>query len=230
MTEPHHREPRRHDGPASEAVQDYAKAIYALERRLVGPVPNSALADRLGVSPASITAMLRRMDDAGLVAHERYHGVKLTAAGERVALEVMRHHRLLESYLADVLGVPWDRVHAEAEVLEHYISEDLEERIAAALGDPSHDPHGDPIPTRELEVDADRARPLSELPAGAGGTFSRVSDSDPAMLRFLAERGIRPGAAVRIAEREPFGGPVAVEIDGTEHSIGVELAERMLIA
>jgi DtxR family Mn-dependent transcriptional regulator len=221
---------RRPDAQNTEAVEDYAKALHALAKRSDGAVTTSALAERLGVSPGSVTAMLKRMGEMGLVAHEPYRGATLTGEGERVALEVIRHHRLLESYLTDVLGMPWDRVHDEAEVLEHYISEELEERIAAALGDPRHDPHGDPIPDRELEVEAEPAVPLAEIEVGGAGTLARVSDSDPAMLRFLAERGIRPGARVRVHEREPFGGSVSIDVDGEPHAIGADLARRMLIA
>ena len=221
-----HRDP---DAPATEAIEDYAKAIYALAQRDDRPVGTSALADRLGVSPASVTAMLKRMHAMKLVSHEPYRGVTLTAAGERVALETMRHHRLLEAYLSDVLGMPWDRVHDEAEVLEHYISEELEERIATALGDPNRDPHGDPIPDRELVLGEEEGVALVELELGASGTFSRVSDSDPEMLRYLAEQGIRPGARLRVTDRQPFGGPLFVEVGGTRHAIGGDLAERMLI-
>jgi DtxR family Mn-dependent transcriptional regulator len=214
----------------TEAVEDYAKAIHALSHRDEGPVSTSALAERLGVSPGSVTAMLKRMGEMGLVKHEPYHGVTLTADGERVAIEVIRHHRLLESYLAEALGMPWDRVHDEAEVLEHYISEDLEERLASALGDPAVDPHGDPIPDRELTLDEGGGTPLARLEAGERGTFTRVSDSDPAMLRYLAERGIRPGAKLEVREREPFGGPLTILIERATHTIGGELAERMLVA
>jgi DtxR family transcriptional regulator, Mn-dependent transcriptional regulator len=216
--------------PTSEAVEDYAKALHALSAREGAPVTTSALAERLGVSPGSVTAMLKRMAELGLVRHEPYRGAELTPKGERVALEVIRHHRLLEAYLAEVLGMPWDRVHDEAEVLEHYISEELEERIATALGDPRRDPHGDPIPDRDLELASERAVPLAELDAGGGGRFARVSDSDPGMLRFLDERGIKPGVSVRVGERDPFGGSVAIRVGGREHTIGAELARRMLIA
>jgi DtxR family transcriptional regulator, Mn-dependent transcriptional regulator len=213
----------------TEAVEDYAKAIHALCDRGPGAVTNSALAERLGVSPGSVTAMLKRMGDLGLVEHEPYQGVTLTEAGERVALEVIRHHRLLEAYLAEALGMPWDRVHDEAEVLEHYISEELEERMAAALGDPTLDPHGDPIPDRELAVHASAATPLATLEPGSKGVFARVSDSDPEMLRYLAQRGISVGAALEVVERQPFGGPLTVAIGGDRHAIGGELAERMLV-
>ena len=213
----------------SEAVEDYAKAIYAIGRRQEGAVSTSALAERLGVSPGSVTAMLKRMGEMGLAEHEPYHGVRLTPRGERVALEVIRHHRLLESYLSEALGMPWDRVHDEAEVLEHYISEELEERLAAALGDPSHDPHGDPIPDRELTVERADTVPLAKLEEGATGTFTRVSDSNPEMLRYLAERGILPGAALKVRQRQPFGGPLTIAVGGSDHVIGGELAERMLV-
>jgi DtxR family transcriptional regulator, Mn-dependent transcriptional regulator len=141
----------------------------------------------------------------------------------------MRHHRLLEAYLSEALGMPWDRVHDEAEVLEHYISEELEERIATALGDPNRDPHGDPIPDRELVLGDEEGVALVELELGESGTFSRVSDSDPEMLRYLAEQGIRPGAKLRVTERQPFGGPLFVEVEGARHAIGGDLAQRMLI-
>lgn len=213
----------------SEAVEDYAKAIYALEHREEGPASTSALAERLGVSPGSVTAMLGRMADLGLVDHERYRGATLTPAGKKVALEVIRHHRLLESYLAEALGMPWDRVHDEAEVLEHHISEDLEERIATYLGEPDRDPHGDPIPTRDLDLVDEPAVALSALDVGASGTLTRVSDGDPEMLRHLDACGIRPGAKLRVAERAPFGGPVWIETNGSRHAIGAELAERMLV-
>jgi DtxR family Mn-dependent transcriptional regulator len=226
-TDPHTRRDR--STAKTEAVEDYAKAIYALARRADGPVGTTALARRLGVSPGTVTAMLKRMADLGLVEHQPYHGVGLTPAGQRVALEVIRHHRLIESYLADALGMPWDKVHAEAEVLEHYISEDLEERIAAALGDPSHDPHGDPIPNRELALaDADGVT-LAGLEPGDRGVFSRVSDSDPEMLRYLDRRGIRPGAEIRVRDREPFGGALMIDVDGTAHAIGAELGRRMIV-
>ena len=223
---------RRDPGAANtEAVEDYAKAIFSLHRREEGPVGTSALAERLGVSPGTATAMVKRLADLELVQHEPYRGVTLTHAGEKVALEVIRHHRLIESYLSAVLGMSWDKVHDEAEVLEHYISEELEERIAAALGDPSHDPHGDPIPDRKLALaDETDGVVLTELDAGKSATFTRVSDEDPAMLRYLAERDIRPGAEVSVREREPFGGALMIVVDGTAHAIGSQLARRMVVA
>src|SRR3954451_4144557 len=160
----------------SAAVEDYAKAIYALQIQCGGPVTNNALAERLSVSPASASNMVKKLDGLGLVEHVPYHGVALTASGRRVALEVLRHHRLLELYLAQSLGVPWDRVHDEGEVLEHHISEELEELIANALGKPTHDPHGDATPPRELEmVEPPPCTPAS-LEPGQCGRFTRISD------------------------------------------------------
>ena len=219
----------RRSGPASEAVEDYVKAIYALSSRLEAPVPTSALAERLDVAPSSVTAMLKRLDEAGLVRHERYRGVELTTDGERVALEVIRHHRLLEAFLAEELGMPWDRVHDEAEVLEHYISEEFERRIAAALGDPDLDPHGDPIPSPELDLAADSTAPLVELEPGQRAIFARVSDSEPAMLRYLAGLGIRPGVAITVVGADPFGGPIRVDVAGAEHALGPQLAAKMRV-
>jgi len=220
---------REHPSANTEAVEDYAKTIYALSRHAQAPVGTSALAERLGVSPGTVTAMLKRMAEGGLVEYEPYRGVTLTAAGERVALEVIRHHRLIESYLAVALGVPWDRVHDEAEVLEHYISEDLERRIAAKLGDPSRDPHGDPIPSAELDMASDETISLAELEPGRTAVFERISDRDSEMLRFLDERGIRPGCELDVRGRDPFDGPVYVGVQAGEHVLGHRLAAAMRV-
>src|ERR671938_808742 len=190
---------------ASAAVEDYAKAIYALSNDGREPVTTTALADRLGVTAASASAMVKRLDDMGLARHAPYHGVELTERGSQLALEILRHHRLLELYLTETLGVPWDRVHDEAEVLEHVLSEELEELIAVKLGDPTRDPHGDPIPTRDLEIVEDPTDTLESLDPGARGKFVRISDSDPDMLRYLAERGIAPGDEFQVEEKQPFG-------------------------
>src|SRR3954467_15561261 len=184
----------------SEAIEDYAKAIYSLSRQGDGTATTNALAERLGVTPASVSAMVKKLDERGLVRHVRYKGVALTPEGERVALEIMRHHRLLETYLAEHLGVPWDRVHQEAEALEHVLSEYLEARIAAKLGNPTHDPHGDPIPTAALTVDEADTRALADMQPGERGRFIRVSDSDPAMLRYLGERGIAIGDELEVLD------------------------------
>ena len=212
----------------SAAVQDYAKAIYALESR-EGSASTTALAERLGVRPASVSGMLRKLDALGLVVHEPYHGVRLTTSGRKVALEVLRHHRLLELYLAENLGLGWDEVHAEAEVLEHVLSEELEETIATKLGDPTLDPHGDPIPTRELDVADVESRSAYALEPGEKGTFIRVSDSDPEMLRFLEARGIAPGASFELLEKQPFDGPVSMRFGNAVQVLGATLARAMRV-
>src|SRR3954467_15591474 len=214
----------------SDAIENYAKAIYAIARRTGGPVSTNDLAERLSVTAASVSAMSKKLADRGLVEHVPYRGVVLTDEGERVALEVLRHHRLLELYLAEHLDVPWDRVHDEAETLEHVISEDLEARIAAKLGHPTHDPHGDPIPTADLSIEEGDPRSLAELAPGDHGRFVRVSDSDPAMLRYLHHRGIRLGARLEVLDRQPFGGPLTVRLGEETHTLGGALAEVMRIA
>jgi DtxR family transcriptional regulator, Mn-dependent transcriptional regulator len=217
------------EAAVSEAVQDYAKAIYSLSAPAHEPASTSALAQRLGVSPASASAMVKRLAELGLVTHEPYHGVELTPAGERVALEVIRHHRLLELYLAEALGMSWDRVHEEAEVLEHAISPELSELIAAKLGDPTHDPHGDPIPTREGRLDEGTTLSLQELEAGATGTFVRVSDSSPELLRFLSERGIVPGMSFEVIDKHPFDGPLFVRFGDETHALAGAATRAMRI-
>jgi DtxR family transcriptional regulator, Mn-dependent transcriptional regulator len=213
----------------NEGAENYAKAIYHLQGRSSEPVHTTAVADRLGVTSASASAMLKRLSDEGLVDYEPYHGARLTTNGELVALETIRHHRLIELFLAEVLGMPWDRVHEEAEVLEHHISEELEELIAAKLGQPDLDPHGDPIPDRDLAITSDDSVSLAELVPGEGGIFTRVSDSDAEMLRYLAERQIQPGARLLVKEREPFGGAVVVAIARRTHRLGPQLAGSMRV-
>ena len=211
----------------SSAVEDYAKAIYYLEESGDGAVSNNALAERLSVTPASASNMVKKLDGLGLVEHVPYRGVRLTRPGRRVALEILRHHRLLELYLAENLGVPWDRVHDEAEVLEHVLSEELEELIARKLGNPTHDPHGDPIPTRELELEEDHTQSLQALDPGSRGRFVRISDSDPEMLRYLGGRGIALGDDFEVVEKQPFEGPVSVRFGRTVHVLGGELSRAM---
>ena len=213
----------------SNAVQDYAKAIWSLGTRSDEPVSTSAIAERLEVSPASASAMVKRLESMGLAEREPYHGVRLTPAGQRVALEVLRHHRLLELYLAEALGMSWDRVHEEAERLEHAISPELSELIAAKLGNPTHDPHGDPIPTAAGEIDEAPTRALTALHPGERGSFARVSDSNPEMLRYLSELGIGPGDELELMGREPFGGPLTVRANGRDHALGDQLARAMRV-
>ncbi len=218
------REPR-----PSEAIEDYAKAIYALGRRGDGTVSTNALAERLGVSAGAVSGTIKRLAERGLAEHEPYHGVRLTPEGERVALSVMRHHRLLELYLAEHLGVPWDRVHQEAEALEHVISEDLQARIVAKLGNPTHDPHGDPIPDADLVIDEGTTRNLADLQVGERGRFVRVSDADPEMLRYLDGRGIALGGELEVVDRQPFDGPLTVRFGTEEHVLGGGLTRAMRI-
>ncbi|MEA2487939.1 MAG: DtxR family transcriptional regulator, Mn-dependent transcriptional regulator [Actinomycetota bacterium] len=223
----------------SAAVEDYLKAVYVLgeeERDADGRsrvVATTALARRLGVSPPSATNMLKKLDALGLIVHSRYRGAELTPAGRALALEVIRHHRLLETYLATALGVPWDEVHEEAEVLEHVLSEGLEDRIAAQLGDPTADPHGHPIPRRDGRVpDAGQSR-LWDLPVGATATVARVPDSDARTLRYLDATGIRPGTEVRVVAVGPVDGPLFVTAIGSAEercALSKVLAESIWVA
>jgi DtxR family Mn-dependent transcriptional regulator len=211
---------------SSAAVENYAKAIYALQQRSE-TVTTNAIAERLGVTAASASGMIKKLDSLGLVSHVPYKGVELTEDGERLALEVIRHHRLLELYLAESLDVPWDRVHAEAEVLEHVLSEELEELIAAKLGHPTVDPHGDPIPTADLVIEERPTSSLADLNPGARATFVRISDSDPEMLRYLADRGIAPGDDFEVIDKQPFDGPTFARFGDDVHVLGGALARAM---
>ncbi|MDB4917368.1 MAG: iron dependent repressor [Gemmatimonadetes bacterium] len=216
----------------SGPVEDYLKAIYDLER--VGePASTNDIATRLAISPASVSGMVRRLADQGLITHEPYRGVRLTSGGRHAALRTLRRHRILECYLTTVLGYPWDRVHDEAEHLEHAASEELIERMAAALGDPTQDPHGAPIPTRDGRVEEPRLRTLSTVVQGERLRVRRVEDDDAQRLRYLAELGIRPGALVRILDIAPFDGPITLWVDdaggGTTRAIGVGLASQVFM-
>ncbi len=215
-------------GDLSAAVQDYAKAIYTLESD-EGSASTTALAERLDVRPASVVGMVRKLVALDLADHTPYRGVRLTERGRAVALEVIRHHRLLELFLVESLGMGWDEVHAEAERLEHALSEELEEVIAARLGNPTLDPHGDPIPSRELEIAADTSRSLYALEPGEQARFVRVSDENPEMLRFLGDRGIAPGADLELIERQPFDGPVYIRLGDHVHVLGAVLARAMRV-
>jgi DtxR family Mn-dependent transcriptional regulator len=211
------------------AVEDYSKAIFALESRRHEPVLTNALAERLGITAGSVSAMLKKLEELGLITRVPYRGVRLTPDGRRLALEVVRHHRLIESFLAEALGMPWDRVHAEAEILEHVLSDDLERLIATKLGNPTVDPHGDPIPSAELELDERSTRSMESLKPGDKGVFVRVSDSNPEMLRYLDGCGISPGDRFSVRERQPFGGPLFVLFGDREHAIGGDLGGAMRV-
>ena len=207
---------------ATTAVQDYLKAIYQLGGSRSG-VPTSALAERLDVSPASVSGMLKRLHEQGLVSHKRYQGAKLTRRGAREAVEMIRHHRLLELYLANVVGMPWDKVHAEADALEHVISEDLESRLDELLGFPTEDPHGHPIPSAELDLDEADFPSLAEVEPGDYVVRS-VADRDADLLRHLDGLGLRPGARVLVEERIPYRGGVRVCVGSIEHVVGSDAA------
>ena len=218
------------------AVQDYLKALQLLEWEddaSDGRVATQVLAERLSVSPASATNMLKKLGSLGLVKHAPYKGAFLTESGRKVALEVIRHHRLLETYLAEALGVPWDRVHEEAEILEHVLSEDLEDRIADRLGDPKADPHGHPIPAKDGSVAEPSRVRLWDVADGSCVSVERVSDEAPEALRFLGVAGIRPGAAVTVVDRGPVAGPLFVRVDGDPgeiHVLSKDLAEVVWVA
>jgi DtxR family Mn-dependent transcriptional regulator len=215
----------------SRAAQDYVKAIYKLHAE-VGRATTLALAVKLGVKPASVTEMVKRLaDDPGgpFLTYTPYHGVTLTARGEALALEMIRHHRLIELFLTEHLGMPWEEVHAEADRLEHVISERLEELIAAKLGQPLHDPHGDPIPARDLTMDVPDDVPVSALGEGEAGVVSRVPDGNPALLQYL--RGLRlvPGAHLKVASIAPFGGVVTIRLGRDLHALGAEVARMVRV-
>jgi DtxR family Mn-dependent transcriptional regulator len=210
-------------------VEDYLKAIYELETRQ-GSAATSDVAEALDVAPASVTGMVRRLAAQGYLDHVPYHGVQLTEVGRRAALRTIRRHRILESYLTTVLKYPWDRVHDEAERLEHAASDDLIERMADALGNPTVDPHGAPIPTIEGTVAEPALRTLVELPIGESARMLLVSDKDPALLRYLAEIGLQPGTVVTVLARAPFDGPLTLRIGSTESMVGPRLAEQVLVA
>ncbi|MFB6070818.1 MAG: metal-dependent transcriptional regulator [Halanaeroarchaeum sp.] len=202
----------------SDVMEDYCKAIYELEQECGPPVRTSTIAEYLDVTSPTVTSMMESLEDRGLVAREKYAGVELTADGERVALEVIRHHRLIEAYLAEHLDYEWSEVHEEADVLEHHISENFEERVAAALDDPSVDPHGDPIPGADLEpLEDDDARPLSEFSPGQTVVVARVRDRDDEELCYLADAGIVPGRVLDITEVAPFGMYTVEHGDGEVH-------------
>jgi DtxR family transcriptional regulator, Mn-dependent transcriptional regulator len=213
------------------SVEDTLKAVYELERS-GSAVSTTDLANRLGVAPPSVTGMMRRLADSGLVEYEPYHGARLTGEGQRVALRTLRRHRVLETYLSRALGIPWDRVHEEAERLEHAASDALIDRMATVLGHPTVDPHGAPIPTAEGAIDERTLTPLAELEPGERARIVCVNDEDPERLRYLAELGLVPGVVVVLVRRQPFGGPLTFRFAGTKRDIGpalgaVVFAERL---
>jgi DtxR family transcriptional regulator, Mn-dependent transcriptional regulator len=218
--------------PLSGPVEDYLKAIYDLERDQ-HPAATNDIAERLAISPASVSGMMRRLAEQGLITHEPYRGARLTADGRRAALRTLRRHRILECYLTEVLGYPWDRVHDEAEQLEHAASEELIERMADALGDPVQDPHGAPIPSREGVVEETTRRTLADAAAGERVRVRMVMDDDGERLRYLAELGIRPGSIIRLLDRAPFDGPITLwvggDTGGATRAVGPALAAQVFV-
>jgi DtxR family Mn-dependent transcriptional regulator len=210
------------------AIEDYLKAIYFLQQHR-DVVTTSMLGELRGFKPGSVTGMIKKLAEMNLVAHTPYQGVQLTEAGKKIALEVIRHHRLIELYLVEALGYSWDEVHEEAERLEHHISEKLEARIAAHLGQPDFDPHGDPIPSLEGKLPDSASLCLADLPVGAKGRVARVQDQNADRLRYLADLGLVPGALVEIIASAPFDGPLSVRIGSAAHALDRRMAQMILV-
>lgn len=219
----------KHKPELTRAAEDFLKAVLEFEQAHERAT-TKALAERLGVSAPTVTLMAKRLDERGLVLRTPYRGVTLSDQGRLLALEVLRHHRLLERYLVETLGMRLDEVHAEAERLEHLLSDALEERIDAALGYPTHDPHGEPIPDRELRLAEPDSRNLSTLEPGERSTVTRVPGRDAALLRYLAEIGLVPGATVAVVVQAPFGGPVTVRTDDGQHALARDVAAAIAVA
>lgn len=210
------------------AVEDYLKAIYQLSHG-DAPVATSAIAERLGVAPGSVTGMLKRLRGQELVEHERYQGTRLTTRGRREAIRTIRRHRILELFLVEVLGYTWDQVHPEAERLEHAASDDLVNRMATVLGNPEADPHGHPIPSPAGHIRSRALPTLAELEVGDRAVLRRVSDDDPEALRYLARLNLIPGVAVELLERTPLDGPLRIRVGEAEEMVGLKLARRLRV-
>ena len=215
-------------GP-SGAAEDYLKAIYKLQPPSGGTVSTSALADELGRSAAAVTNMVKSLAENGHAEHVPYHGVRLTRTGEQAALRIIRRHRVIELYLIEKLGYRWDNVHAEAERMEHAASDELVDRMAAALGDPDFDPHGSPIPSAEGEVEDRAGVALSELESGARVVVREVADDDSERLRYLASMGLFPGTEVTVESEAPLDGPITVRVDGETHVLDQKLARSIVV-
>jgi DtxR family Mn-dependent transcriptional regulator len=207
----------------TRSVEDYLKAIYRLSPQ-GRAASTSEIAQRLDLSPASVSGMVKRLSEQGLLEHVPYKGVQLTSEGRRAALRMLRRHRLIEAYLVAFLGYTWDTVHDEAERLEHAVSDTLVDRMAAVLGHPAVDPHGDPIPTSEGDILEFATTPLSEVPAGSSVEVRQVEEGEPDRLRYIASIGLRPGVRLSVVDRQPFQGPITIAVDGETHVIGHELA------
>ena len=212
-----------------QAIEDYLKTIFSLAEQ-ESPVSTSRIAEARQVKPGSVTSMLQRLDKLNLVHYEKHYGVTLTKSGEKIALEVIRHHRLLELYLNEALGFSWDEVHEQADVLEHVISEKLEERIATFLGDPKFDPHGDPIPDKDGAMETIPMMPLVETAVGTTTEIARIQDdANSEMLRYLADLGLTPGQEITVRSIAPFDGPITIDVEGEEKIIGNTIAAAILV-
>ena len=214
--------------PLTAPVEDYLKAIYAFERDS-GAAATNDIAQRLSIAPASVSGMVQRLAEQGLVEYERYKGVRLTTAGRKAALRTLRRHRVIEAYLVNALGYGWDSVHEEAEQLEHAASDTLIDRMAAAIGEPRTDPHGAPIPTREGKIDETVHQSLAEAAVGSRTRVVRVGDEDPGLLRYLDSLGLRPGTEVVLTDRAPFDGPLTIKVGTETQQVGSALAARVLV-
>jgi DtxR family Mn-dependent transcriptional regulator len=212
----------------TQTMEDYLKAIFDV-LELDDRATTSAIALRLDIAPASVTAMIKKLSRLKLITYEPYQGVQFTEQGERAALEIVRHHRLLELFLSETLGVPWERVHEEAEKLEHVISEDLEDRIALALKNPSVDPHGAPIPARDGSMRRVKARRLSGVEAGETVTVVEVNDRDPELLRYLGELSLYPGTILKVKSVDPFEGPLFIHLNQREITLGRRVADEIRV-
>lgn len=215
----------------SQSVEDYLKAIYKLQsdKEDNRGVSTSQLAKKMAVANASVTNMLKRLSEMGLVNYESYYGTSLTESGKKIALEMIRHHRLLELYLKEMLGYSWDEVHEEAEKLEHHISEQFEDKIAEMLNHPEVDPHGDPIPTKDGKMPAIRSKKLSRMEEGVPQIIKRVKNQNPELLRYLEKQGLIPGVKVEVISREPFNGPVKVKVEEQSVTIGFAIADDIYV-
>lgn len=212
----------------NQVIEDYVKAIFEIESE-TAKVSTNALAKRLKVTPASITGMIKKLSEMNLVTYERYQGVRLQPAGRKIALEVLRHHRLIELFLSEALGVPWDQVHEEAERWEHVISEDVEDRIDALLGHPTRDPHGSPIPDRDGNMVESPTLTLAELAKGQQATVVEVSDHNSELLRYLGERNLYPKAEFEVLDVAPFDGPLELKLNEETFTLGRKVAEQIYV-
>lgn len=215
----------------SQSVEDYLKTIYKLESETPSDkgVSTSRLADKMGVANASVTNMLKRLSEMKMVKYESYYGSRLTDTGRKIALEIIRHHRLLELYLKEILGYSWDEVHDEAEKLEHHISEQFEDKIAELLNHPTEDPHGDPIPSKDGKMPKIKLKSLHSVPFETSYIVRRVKNQNPELLRYLEKQGLIPGVKVEVLDKEPFDGPVKLKVENQTITIANNIAEDIFV-